>query len=650
MKRKLLIAALCLPFVSFSQSSEDSKINNQILGNAVSIHYNQLPVDKAADSTAQSKGKINPQSNAKRGVISYDFVKIGSTYYDLQTNASIGRRIIVLPDGNISAVWTTSNDAGYTNRGTGYNHFDGTSWLSVNNPTPRIENLRLGWPSIGYNGTKEWVMAHDAAVGGFVKSENQSFGSTSWNVGGSILSQNQRRPIWGRVANSGEIFHCIASYSDSSSPGDPRAPRINGVYAPMTYSRSLDGGNIWDIQHILLPGYDSSRILNGGGDQYAIDVRDSIVAIATGGLLEHSILWKSTDNGDSWEMIIMDSFRYAPYTSKTLMDTTTCGDGSIEVMIDKDGKVHAFWGLSRVIDQDTTDESYSFYPSTSALMYWNEITATATAVAGGTQFDRDNSGTLDLSAGCWSALQSGVVPQTLKNANIYGVARLGNTSLLRSPSAAIDADGNLYVTFSMPLEQDVDDYNVNRRDIYIIYSKDNGATWSVPQDLTQWQGFEEDFACIAKNANGFVHMIFQKDETAGTNLQNNGTDNNHPTGINDIMYAAIPVDKILNNEIGVLQSVDIVDLNKDKEVFVVSQNYPNPFNSNTEVMIWLNTESNVSVSISDINGKVIKTQNFGSMNAGNQVLSLNSSQLSAGIYFYTVSTGTHNVTKKMIVQ
>ena len=145
-------------------------------------------------------------------------------------------------------------------------------------------------------------------------------------------------------------------------------------------------------------------------------------------------------------------------------------------------------------------------------------------------------------------------------------------------------------------------------------------------------------------------MIFQRDDNAGTNLQNNSTaDNNHPTGINDIMYAAIPVSKILNNEIGVLQSVSVTDLNAAKEVFVVSQNYPNPFNSNTEVMIWLNANSNITVEITDINGKVVSTQSFGELNAGNHILNLDSNGLSAGIYFYTVSTGVYSVTRKMSI-
>ena len=203
MKKKLLITALVLPFMAFSQSKDASKFTQMSVGGP------QLLSSKTAGTVDNS--------------ISYNFVKVGSTYYDLQTNASIGRRVVLHNDGKVSVAWTTSNDATYANRGTGYNHFNLSSWLSVGNPTNRIESVRLGWPSIGVNNGKEWVMGHDAANGGYVMSTNASVGSTSWTQGSSVLTENSLRPLWGRVANSGNYFHCIGTYADSSQPGEPRA-------------------------------------------------------------------------------------------------------------------------------------------------------------------------------------------------------------------------------------------------------------------------------------------------------------------------------------------------------------------------------------------------------------------------------------------
>jgi len=173
----------------------------------------------------------------------------------------------------------------------------------------------------------------------------------------------------------------------------------------MTYSRSTDGGVNWDIEHSLLPGYDNSRMSSGGGDQYAMDVKDSIVAIMTGDLLEDVVVWKSTNNGLTFTKMIIDSFEYAPHNSKKLMlDTPFVCDGSMSVLIDPMGKVHAFWGTSRVLDEDTTDDSYSFFPGTALLSYWNENSNTVSLIAGGGQFDRNKNGTLDFSRGNISIL------------------------------------------------------------------------------------------------------------------------------------------------------------------------------------------------------------------------------------------------------
>ena len=73
---------------------------------------------------------------------------IGTTTYDLQSNAAVQNRIVVHNDGTISAAWTRSDEynAAWNDRGTGYNFFDGTSWGPY--PSSRLESSRGGWPSI----------------------------------------------------------------------------------------------------------------------------------------------------------------------------------------------------------------------------------------------------------------------------------------------------------------------------------------------------------------------------------------------------------------------------------------------------------------------------------------------------------------------
>ncbi len=650
MKKNILLASLVLPICLFAQKKAVNVQQSTVIKTPVLLGKEKIVEPNLDSATMVKATKFVKMQSSKRGILGFNFVKIGNTTYDLQTNASMGRRIIVLPNGSISAVWTTSAERSttFTDRGTGYNFNNGTAWSNTDftNAIPRIENIRTGWPSIGISGApaSEWVMGHNSTSGGFTKSNSSAVGSQNWTTGGNLLlSQPNRRPIWGRVMNNGDIFHLICNYADSAAAGEKRAPTINGVFAPFTYSRSTDGGNTWGTQHILLPGYDSSRHISGGGDQYSIDVRDSIVAIVTGDLLEDVVLWKSTNNGLTFTKTIMDSFKYAPYNAKKLMsDTPFVADGSIDVVIDKNGKVHAFWGTSRVLDTDTTNETYSFYPGIALLSYWNENTKTKQFIAGASQFPFADGETSYTVGPGNTQPRGGTTPQ----GDPYLGARLGNTALLHMPSACVDDNNNVYCSFSLPVATDPDADNCNFRDVMMVISKDGGSNWELPMNITKRPQFEDEFACVARTVNGFVHIIFQSDDITGTNLQNEREISGNG---NDILYAAIPVNRLLDGSIG-NNALTVDKFNANKEILIVSQNQPNPFSGNTNVIVWLDATSNVSTVITNISGQIVATQNHGELNMGNQNLNINANGLAAGVYFYTVKTATHSVTQKMIVQ
>ncbi len=79
------------------------------------------------------------------------------------------------------------------------------------------------------------------------------------------------------------------------------------------------------------------------------------------------------------------------------------------------------------------------------------------------------------------------------------------------PSAGIDAAGNIYVIYSAPVEFDATIDFQNFRDVYIIFSTDDGATWSAPQNITQAEASEDVFACIPKRFGTSIPAIFQRD-------------------------------------------------------------------------------------------------------------------------------------------
>lgn len=71
--------------------------------------------------------------------------------------------------------------------------------------------------------------------------------------------------------------------------------------------------------------------------------------------------------------------------------------------------------------------------------------------------------------------------------------------------------------------------------------------------------------------------------------------------------------------------------------FNLSQNYPNPFNPTTTFSFGLPVESDVKVAIYNSVGEFVKMAAQGTFQAGNHHVQLNASDLTSGIYYYSIS-------------
>ena len=97
-----------------------------------------------------------------------------------------------------------------------------------------------------------------------------------------------------------------------------------------------------------------------------------------------------------------------------------------------------------------------------------------------------------------------------------------------------------------------------------------------------------------------------------------------------------------------IQSVE--DNISTNHVFNVSQNFPNPFNNETFVNVSLGSDSRTSLDVYSLTGQLMYSHNYGLLVNGSHTLSIQASNFSTGIYFYTVSIGDTKITKKMIVE
>ena len=90
------------------------------------------------------------------------------------------------------------------------------------------------------------------------------------------------------------------------------------------------------------------------------------------------------------------------------------------------------------------------------------------------------------------------------------------------------------------------------------------------------------------------------------------------------------------------------------DVFVLSQNYPNPFNPSTNIKFSLPVDSKIRMDLFNTLGEKIDVIAEGEYSIGYHELNFDASNLSNGVYYYTLSAQGKNgssfiTTKKMVL-
>lgn len=111
----------------------------------------------------------------------------------------------------------------------------------------------------------------------------------------------------------------------------------------------------------------------------------------------------------------------------------------------------------------------------------------------------------------------------------------------------------------------------------------------------------------------------------------------------DIYAQNISANGILGNT-----GVNVISNNQPVE-YSLNQNYPNPFNPETIISYSIKNSGNVSIKVFDILGNQISELINQKQNSGSYEISFNGSNLSSGIYFYTLSFNNIKETKTMLL-
>lgn len=94
---------------------------------------------------------------------------------------------------------------------------------------------------------------------------------------------------------------------------------------------------------------------------------------------------------------------------------------------------------------------------------------------------------------------------------------------------------------------------------------------------------------------------------------------------------------------------DLVEVEIAPSVFSLSQNYPNPFNPSTKISWQSPVSGHQTIKIYDVLGNEVAVLVDEFKQAGSYEVEFNASQLSSGIYFYTLKAGSFIEIKKMIL-
>jgi hypothetical protein len=560
------------------------------------------------------------------------------TRYDLQTNGSVQRRCYFNPDDQTigaTATWSTQ-DASWTDRGTGYNYFNGTTWGAL--PASRVESMRTGWPSYcPYGATGELIISHQA-TGPLVMNTRSVKGTGAWTQTVlPALPPTIPMMFWPRVVTNGTNhmnIHIIALTGPTANGGVV----YNGMDGALVYSHSLDGGASWS-DWIQPADLNSSNYAAFGGDTYSFaEPHGDTLAFTIGNGFYDQLLLKSTDNGTTWTKTVIHHSLYNLGGSSP--NYFNAPDGTNAIALDNQGMAHVVFGLTA---DSGTNTAWFYNILAQGIVYWNEYQP---------QLRQDLNPD--------SLLATGNLVGWVKDTSFFSLPLTQiayySKSLTSFPTLVIDSYNRMGLVFAGATTL-LDPNNFNLRHIFgrngLLY---NGVMhwcdWDdtltdITGDWIQYNFAECMYPSASPTTDNNVYILFQRDDYGGSYVQSTLTtgtwqgqtspDDNSITLIKWGFSWGCPPPPGVNEK-------------QEKPILSVSQNVPNPFDGLTEVNVYHQNSGDIYLKVTNITGQTIMTLNKTNVFPGVSKFVIDGSQLAPGVYFYTVQQGDQKITKKMVVE
>ena len=650
MKKVLLLSlGLAMGFGAFAQNrvakeavSGKATVSKVAVGNDI---YTGSVLENSAKSN--SSVVVNRYTNFEEGVAM-------ETYYDLQSNGYVSNRMYQKANGDVAVVTTMSREQNLTasDRGTGYNFIAGGNMSNLGDiPEVREEanatgdDVRTGWPTIApYGPEGEILVNHSSGLNYWIR---EKAGQGQWDGPYSIPNpEGLEYPFslsWPRVATSGannDIIHvvCAAQHSISSEE------MVNAQF----YCRSTDGQN-WEVAYSPLAETDEHLDIYSA-DDYSIATNGDVVAICyTAVFYGHALVMKSTDNGQTWERIVVWENPYIgdwETDENTITPEETPAQTPVHstVAVGPDGTVHVAFSVATYAHTELGNTfSYYYGRTADGIAYWNDTRAALTNLRLW-EDDPENEGyvlhSMDSVNFCgWLPFYSNIADfnndAVYKNDD-YIYQFYGSCSGF--PALSVDPEGNLALAYSTPdTERELFDNTAYYRSTVMSYKAANEEGWHVAVEHV----FED-----------FMHMV---DESMFVNAAPSVT----KQGEFWFSYVADNVPGLAwgsgasqsspeNNQCYVFKiSSEFIPVGTEEIIArdVVYNVYPNP--ASDYIFVSSSMDADATVTFTNLAGQTVKVVNT-NLTTGDNSVSIN--DLNSGVYFCTVSANGYSHTTKVVVK
>ncbi len=667
--RKSLVFVLLLLFVSFSLTSA----GNLVKLKDPSVHA----ADDGLTTSATDYPAVMASGGHPPGIQESPGEIIGETFYDFQHNSSVGHQIAVNDDGTrIHVVWMHSDNEQHQPRRVKYRYRDADGiWGSINNVDG---GPRAGYTCVDLHSDGSAVVGYHLEEAGIPQAQVakdliEGFGSFI----GDYVDNNSiptEEIIWPKVAiGPGDICHVI-SCNTVPTGGD----NSNFYYSRSNSGDYQNGGflnwdeidNTYERARVFSHSIDASRTSQKVVQAFLLspDAPEDVPYQQTNDVYFRS----SIDGGTTWSELINltnynevlpgDEINYialfeGPYDFWIPENHPTLGDMdafyiqadfNVEVHVDTEDVAHVVWTTMLYAARNDTLQTQCFIGN---MYHWDDLSQQVTIV-----YDDVHGNDL------WNDTDD--VQDFFNRFDVFDAS-------LHDLSIANDADNNLYVVFGKYFAGDYGalvegfDSQMYNSEVMAIGSMDGGATWGtilgdgVAVNLTETSTPEcqpgecdnDAYPTVAKKVTDdgdgtrTLHVLYMDDYSAGSSIRDNGPASNNP-----MRYLAVPVEEIIDIVIEIEEDSDN-DVAANYEF--LTQNRPNPFVKQTSICFNLANAGNVSLSIYNQVGQLLKTLENGYRPAGEHEINWdgtneNGEFVSAGVYFYRLSNAERVVTKRMV--